>query len=706
LTESKRCEVHCTHITRTALYDQFIEHWLERGKKRLGEKNLGPQARAAFENLIDEGFTRNGIDYLKKLSAAIYREQDGQPIVSYSRYKDENKWKGEFFSREEEKQLLREACPLIRNGNQHRFIHRSLLEYGVALAIFDPQELKENKAPESSLARRLSTISIVSSDCHEPVESESEELDLNSPLAWRSFVNDPSVLQFLEERIQQEPLFKQLLLEYIEQSKKDKKWRTAASNAITILIRAGMEFIGADLRGIQVPGADLSYGMFDSAQLQGADLRQADLRGAWLRKANLSQAQMAGVQFGELPLLIQDDIVDDCMYSPDGKTLATRLSKGKINVYSTSTWECLWSFQGIYQMWILVYSPDGSQVASVGEDDTVCLWNVLTGACIHVLKGHRRWVQSIVYSPQGDQVASASSDNTVRVWDVETGECRFIWIGHTDSVNGVVYSPEGSQIASNSNDCTVRLWDFATKTCIHVLSGHEGGVCSIAYSPDGEHLVSSSIDKTVRLWNVATGSCSHIFIGHTEAVKSVIYSPNGGQVASIGEYEYSVRLWDVGRSVRLPTLLDHDGSVTKIVYSPKGDLIASASMDKTVRLWDTETGVCRQTLTGHAMHALGVAFSPKGDRIASCSDDWSVRLWDVGARISRYISNGHGGSIQKLEHSPKGDRIATCSDDNTARIWDIKTGTCLQTLRGHALSVYCIVYSHLPVMTIQSDYGM
>jgi hypothetical protein len=33
-------DLSVTHITRTALYDQFIEHWLERGKKPLGEKNI------------------------------------------------------------------------------------------------------------------------------------------------------------------------------------------------------------------------------------------------------------------------------------------------------------------------------------------------------------------------------------------------------------------------------------------------------------------------------------------------------------------------------------------------------------------------------------------------------------------------------------------------------------------------------------------
>jgi hypothetical protein len=45
---------------RVALYDQFIDQWLERGKKRLGEKDLGDQVRSA---LCDEGLTLNGIDF-------------------------------------------------------------------------------------------------------------------------------------------------------------------------------------------------------------------------------------------------------------------------------------------------------------------------------------------------------------------------------------------------------------------------------------------------------------------------------------------------------------------------------------------------------------------------------------------------------------------------------------------------------------------
>jgi hypothetical protein len=48
---------------------------------------------------------------------------------------------------------------------------------------------------------------------HGPVHGNGP--DPHSPLVWRDFVSDQSLLQFLEERVQQEPSFKQLLLSYM-----------------------------------------------------------------------------------------------------------------------------------------------------------------------------------------------------------------------------------------------------------------------------------------------------------------------------------------------------------------------------------------------------------------------------------------------------------------------------------------------------------
>ncbi|KAF9948256.1 hypothetical protein BGZ72_009802, partial [Mortierella alpina] len=330
-----------TKVTRVTLYDEFVVLWLERGKKRLGNKDLDRQERADFERLTDEGFTQNGIAFLTDMAKAIYKNQAGNPVVTYSRKRDHGTWKEAFFSRENESQLLLEASPLTRSGIQYRFIHKSLLEYFFTRSVFGPQIGKEKSVQAVAPSRRGSTSSNFSFDDkpapeEEPVASHSPTID--HPLSWRSFVAEPSVLHFLSERLQQETVFKEELLAMIEQSKVDRGMRKAAANAITILIRAGVLFNRADLKGIQIPGADLSGGQFDSAQLQGADLRKTNLRNTWLRQANLSKAHVKGVAFGEWPSLKVESEVIACTYSPNGETFALALNSGEVKVYETTGW--------------------------------------------------------------------------------------------------------------------------------------------------------------------------------------------------------------------------------------------------------------------------------------------------------------------------------------------------------------------------------
>ncbi|KAF9134620.1 WD_REPEATS_REGION domain-containing protein [Mortierella sp. 14UC] len=137
--------------------------------------------------------------------------------------------------------------------------------------------------------------------------SESGKVLLRSAslLNRKNLVIEPSIIQFLAERVQLDFHFKHHLLSIIELSKSDDQAARAAANAITILVRAGVRFNGVDLRGIRIPEADLSEGEFDSALLQGSDLTGVTLTKSWLRQADLTGAQMEGVQFGELPYLKQ-----------------------------------------------------------------------------------------------------------------------------------------------------------------------------------------------------------------------------------------------------------------------------------------------------------------------------------------------------------------------------------------------------------------
>jgi len=688
-------QLSTARVTRVGLYDHFVEQWLERGKRRLGEKDLSRQVKAVFERLSAEGFTANGIGYMKKLAISIYKEQDGHPVVEYLQLVDEGSWKDEFF-KDKHKQLLLEASPLRRNGNQHRFIHRTLLEYAMARAIFDPQDRRNRTTPDPVSGRRGSMDSTLSFEVRSEEEDVSnasnavQEPDPSSPLMWRSFVNDHSLLQFLEERAQQEPVFMELLLGYIEYSKKDKKWRTAAANAITILVRAGVKFHGADLRGIQIPGADLSYGAFDSAQLQDADLRKVNLRGIWMHQTDLSRAQMTGVQFGELPFLTENGEVTTCAYSPDGKSFAIGLVNGDVNVYTTSNWERILTLNHGGRVFRVAFSPQSDQIASCCDQVAVKLWHTGTGECLCVLGDQADGALCVAYSPQGDRVASA--DEAVRIWDVTTGECLQTLSGNSEIVIGVAYSPQGDQIASGCMDGIVRLWDVESESCSHILIGHGHMVPSLVYSPKGDQLATASMDSTIRLWDVRTGDCRLVLTGHSAPAISVAFSPKGDQLAS-GGADMTMRLWDVESGTCRQTIIGHNHSIFAVAYSPKGDQIASGSTDKTVRLQDVSTG---GTLffapNGHSMPVMSASYSPNGDQMVSGSVDQTLRVWRAETGECRQVMD-HGALIACVAYSPQGNQVASGGNDNTVRLWDLATGDCQHTLIGHSGQVRNLAYS-------------
>ena len=63
---------------------------------------------------------------------------------------------------------------------------------------------------------------------------------------------------------------------------------------------------------------------------------------------------------------------------------------------------------------------------------------------------HSDGVRSAQFSPDGQNIVSASDDETVRVWSAATGECVQTLAGHSGRVCSAQFSPDGQNIVSAS----------------------------------------------------------------------------------------------------------------------------------------------------------------------------------------------------------------------------------------------------------------
>ena len=80
------------------------------------------------------------------------------------------------------------------------------------------------------------------------------------------------------------------------------------------------------------------------------------------------------------------------------------------------------------------------------------------GKELNVWYGYTGVVSSCNFSPCGQFIVSGSWDNTVKIWDVLSGNCIKTLKGHTNDLSSCNFSSCGTLIVSGSRDETIRVW--------------------------------------------------------------------------------------------------------------------------------------------------------------------------------------------------------------------------------------------------------
>jgi WD40 repeat protein len=124
---------------------------------------------------------------------------------------------------------------------------------------------------------------------------------------------------------------------------------------------------------------------------------------------------------------------------------------------------------------------------------------------LRTLEAHHGWVRALAASPDGTMLASCGNDHLVKLWSIPGGELIRELSGHACHVYNVAFHPDGKHLISADLKGAVKVWDVAKGQPERELdakilykydpsfAADHGGVRSMAISGDGSLLACAGI---------------------------------------------------------------------------------------------------------------------------------------------------------------------------------------------------------------------
>jgi WD40 repeat protein len=208
----------------------------------------------------------------------------------------------------------------------------------------------------------------------------------------------------------------------------------------------------------------------------------------------------------------------------------------------------------------------GDTVISGGYDGRLIFWDLQNRREIRTIDAHTRQVRHLAVSPDGSKLASVGDDMVCRLWNIADGRMLHELRGHEERTPQhfvsmlyvCAFSSDGRHLATGDRVGHVVIWDVAAARQITAVEAPElytwdgrqrirsiGGVRSLAFSADGTQLAVGGVGQIgnvdalqgpsrVEVFDWNRGERLYFFTGPNGIVNKLVWHPQNEWLCGLG----------------------------------------------------------------------------------------------------------------------------------------------------------------------------
>jgi cell division cycle protein 20 (cofactor of APC complex) len=310
-----------------------------------------------------------------------------------------------------------------------------------------------------------------------------------------------------------------------------------------------------------------------------------------------------GNTYETLQLMTNQDNICSLNWMNSGNLLAVGLKDGHVELWDTAKLQQIRKMAGHTDR-VSSLSWNVNLLSSGSKDSQIINHDVrLRNQKIHLLKGHSQEVCALKWAPDGSLLASGGNDNLLCIWDLnystsQNSQNRFNRASSILNDNQNTYSQQTGSLWNLIQENTIDTNNLVNSgsnlnqpiviTPRYNFTSHEAAVKALAWCPWQKGLLASGAgtrDKTIKFWNLETGSLINT-VDTGSQVCALLWSKHEKElISSHGYAKNQISFWKYPSMQKLTELNGHMSRVLYLSMSPDGYYIASGAGDETLRFW-------------------------------------------------------------------------------------------------------------------------